>query len=173
MKDENNRKTLVNCKNSEFLPAALQARKIVYEYYSKIDAEGIAERFRERFKDKESETGDILAFISDVIQEIFIQYPVETVKIAAIAGFMTEYEAENMDTSELFALLLECALSTRVLDFFINLARSGARNTDGIYAALILLRVISGGMTTSQPESAQNTNDTNEIASVGDMSENA
>lgn len=171
MKDENNRKTLVNCKNSEFLRAASQARKIVYEYYTKIDAQSIAERFREQFQEGETEAGNILAFISDVIQEIFIEYPAETVQIAAIAGFMSIDEAENMDASELFALLLECALSERVLDFFINAARSGGKNTDGIYAALILLRVISGGMNTSESESAQNTNDTNESASVGDMSE--
>ena len=169
MKDENTRKTLANCKNSEFLNAALQARKIVYEYYAKIDAQGIVERFRKEFKDGESSAGDILAFMSDVIQEIFMQFPAETVKLAAIAGFMTVDEAENIEPSELFEILLECALSTRVLDFFINVDRSGGRNTGGIYAALILLRVISGGMNTSESESAQNTNDTNENALNGDM----
>lgn len=173
MDKENNRKTLANCKNSEFLNAAMQARIIVYEYYTKIDAQSIAERFKTEFKEGEAEAGNILAFISDVIGKIFMQFPAETVKLAAIAGFMTVDEAENIDPSELFEILLECALSTRVLDFFINVARSGGKNTDGIYAALILLRVISGAMSTSAKESQQNTNGTNENGLNSDISESA
>ena len=173
MKNGKDRKTLVTCKNSEFMPAALKARKIVYEYYSKIDAKGISERFDERFKDKKGTVAAFLGFITEIIEEIFIQFPKETVQIAAIAGFMSVEEAEEMDTSELYGLLLECALSTRVLDFFINVARSGGKDTDAIFAALILLRVISGNMITSQSKSNQNTNDTNENVPVGDTSESA
>ena len=173
MSNENKRKTLANCKNSEFLPAAMKARRIVYEYYTKIDGKGISERYAEEIKDKETQVEKVLSFISDVIDEIFMQYPAETIEIAAIAGFMTIEEAETIEPAELYGILIECALSTRVLDFFINAARSVGRNTDSIFAALILLRLISGAATTSETKSQQNTKDTNASASVGDMSENA
>ena len=171
MSIENSRKTLANCKNSEFLPAAMKAKRLVYEYYTKIDAKEIAERYQNEIKDKEKRVQDILDFINDVIDEIFMQFPAETVQIAAICGFMTVEEAESIEPSELYEILLECALSTRVIDFFINAARSVGKDTDGIFAALILLRLICGGMTTSESESPQNTTDTNATVSNGDTSE--
>lgn len=167
-KTENTRKTLANCKNSDFLPAAMKARKIVCETYKKINVKSIVERF------KESDTqnaGAMLEMIMNVIGTIFTEYPAETVQLAAIAGFMTEDEAENVPPTELFAILLECALSVRVLDFFISVENMGGKNTDGIYPALIFLRVISGAMNTSDSESQTNTTDTSANASAGDISE--
>lgn len=165
MKDENTRKTLANCKNSEFLPAAMKARKIVCESYNKINVKSIVERFRES---DTQDAGAMLDMIMNVISAIFTEYPAETVQLAAIAGFMTEEEAENVPPTELFAILLECALSVRVLDFFISVENMGGKNTDGIYPALIFLRVISGAMNTSGSESQTNTSDLNESASNGD-----
>ncbi len=170
MKEENTRKTLANCKNSEFLPAAMKARKIVCESYNKIDVKSIVERF------KNSDTQDpaeMLEMMLNIISAIFSEYPAETVQLAAIAGFMTEDEAESVPPTDIFAILLECALSVRVLDFFISVENMGGKNTANIYPALIFLRVISGAMNTSGSESQTNTTDTSESASVGDTPENA
>lgn len=170
MKEENTRKTLANCKNSEFLPAAMKARKIVCESYNKIDVKSIVERF------KNSDTQDpaeMLEMMLNIISAIFSEYPAETVQLAAIAGFMTEDEAESVPPTDIFAILLECALSVRVLDFFISVENMGGKDTDSIYPALIFLRVISGAMSTSDSESQTNTTDTSENASVGDTPENA
>lgn len=170
MSNENTRKTLVNCKNSEFLPAAMKARKIVCESYNKINVKSIVERF------KDSDTQDaaeMLEMMMNIISTIFSEYPAETVQLAAIAGFMTEEEAENVPPTDIFAILLECALSARVLDFFISVENMGGKNTANIYPALIFLRVISGAMNTSDSESQTNTNDSNENVSAGDMPESA
>jgi hypothetical protein len=180
---ENKRKTLANCKNSEFLPAAMKSRALVYEYYKKINIEEIMERFRSKYEQNNDEddkkkaaaenTKAIFGLISDVIGAIFTEYPTETVQIAAIAGFMSEEEAESIDPSEIYMILLECALSVRVLDFFINAARMDGRDTDGIFRALIFLRLIGGEMNTSGKESQNSTTDTSASAAAGDMSENA
>lgn len=170
MKDENTRKTLANCKNSEFLPAAMKARKIVCESYNKINVKSIVERF------KNSDTQDpaeMLEMMMNIISTIFSEYPTETVQLAAIAGFMTEEEAENVPPTDIFAILLECALSARVLDFFISVENMGGKNTENIYPALIFLRVISGAMNTSDSESQTKTNDLSENALAGDMPESA
>lgn len=170
MKDENTRKTLANCKNSEFLPAAMKARKIVCESYNKIDVKSIVERF------KNSDTqnpAEMLDMMMNIIGTIFSEYPAETVQLAAIAGFMTVEEAESVPPTDIFAILLECALSVRVLDFFISVENMGGKDTDSIYPALIFLRVISGAMSTSDSESQTSTTDTIENASVGDTPENA
>ena len=170
MKGENTRKTLANCKNSEFLPAAMKARKIVCESYNKINVKSIVERF------KDSDTQDpaeMLEMMMNIISTIFSEYPTETVQLAAIAGFMTEEEAENVPPTDIFAILLECALSVRVLDFFISVENMGGKNTANIYPALIFLRVISGAMNTSDSESQTNTNDSSENVSAGDMPESA
>lgn len=170
MNNENARKTLANCKNSEFLPAAMKARKIICDTYKKINVKELIEQFKE---DDTSDAGKMLEMIMGIIETIFTEYPTETVQLAAIAGFMTEEEAENIPPTDLFAILLECALSMRCLDFFISVESMGGKNTDGIYHALIFLRVISGAMSTSGSESQQNTSDTKENVSVGDISESA
>ena len=173
MSIENKRKTLANCKNSEFLAAAMKARKIVCEYYGKVDVKEISERFKSKYESDSMKPEAIIGLVNDVIGVLFTEYPAETVQIAAIAGFMTEDEAENIAPSELYAILLECALSERVLDFFISVDSSVGKNTGGIYAALILLRVISGAVNTSAKESEQNTNGMTDSLPVGAMSENA
>lgn len=170
MSNENTRKTLANCKNSEFLPAAMKARKIVCDTYKQINVKEIVERFKD---DDTADATKMLDMIMSIIGEIFTEYPAETVRLAAIAGFMTEEEAENIPPTDIFAILLECALSVRVLDFFISVENMGGKDTGGIYPALIFLRVISGAMNTSDSESQQNTNDTNASASVGDTLESA
>lgn len=167
-KTENERKTLANCRNSEFLPAAMRARKIVCESYNKIDVKSIVERFK---KSDTQNPAEMLGMMMDIIGTIFSEYPAETVQLAAIAGFMTEEEAESVPPTDIFAILLECALSVRVLDFFISVENMGGKNTDGIYPALIFLRVISGEMNTSDSESQMNTTDTSANASAGDISE--
>ena len=170
---ENKRKTLANCKNSEFLPAAMKSRKIVCESYEKIDVRAIMERFKESYNADTKDASAVLQMMTDIISTIFTEYPAETVQLAAIAGFMTEEEAETIAPTELFAILLECALSERVLDFFISVESTAGKNTGGIYPALIFLRVICGEMNTSGSESPQNMNGTNASASAGDTSENA
>ena len=170
MSNENTRKTLANCKNSEFLSAAMKARKIVCDTYKQINVKEIVEQFKD---DDTADATKMLDMIMSIIGAIFTEYPAETVRLAAIAGFMTEEEAENIPPTDIFAILLECALSVRVLDFFISVENMGGKDTGGIYPALIFLRVISGAMNTSDSESQQNTNDTNASASVGDTLESA
>lgn len=170
MSNENKRKTLSNCKNSEFLPAAMKARKIVCDTYKQINVKEIVERFKD---DDTADATKMLKMIMSIIGAIFTEYPAETVRLAAIAGFMTEEEAENIPPTDVFAILLECALSVRVLDFFISVENMAGKNTGGIYPALIFLRVISGAMNTSDAESRQNTSNTSAIASVGDTLESA
>lgn len=170
MSNENTHKTLANCKNSEFLPAAMKARKIVCDTYKQINVKEIFERFKD---DDTADATKMLDMIMSIIGEIFTEYPAETVRLAAIAGFMTEEEAENIPPTDVFAILLECALSVRVLDFFISVENMGGKDTGGIYPALIFLRVIAGAMNTSDAESQQNTSDTSESASVGDTLESA
>lgn len=173
MDNENKRKTLANCKNSEFLSAAMKARKIVYEYYQHINVTEIMERLKQQYEADTNNPASVLHMITDVISAIFTEYPEETVKLAAIAGFMTEEEAETISPTELFSILLECALSERVLDFFISVENTGGRSTVGIYRALIFLRVISGELNTSDSESETGTNEKNESLPVGAMPESA
>lgn len=176
MSIENNRKTLANCKNSEFLAAAMKARVVVCEYYEKVQIRDIIEKFREKYDEEipnEEKAVGVLGMMTDIISEIFMQFPAETVRLAAIAGFMTEEEAESISPTDIYAILLECALSVRVLDFFISVESTAGRNTGGIFRALTFLRLISGVMTTSDSESQNSTTDTKENVLAGDISESA
>lgn len=175
MSDEIKRKTLANCKNSEFLPAAMKSRRIVCDAYTKININEIMERFRGKYEgeDAEQNTAAVVGLINDVIGAIFEEKPVETVQLAAVAGFMSVDEAESIPPTELFAILLECALSERVLDFFISAETMARNNTAGIYPALIFLRAICGAMNTSESESQSSTTDISEKSPSGDMSESA
>ena len=173
MAEEKARKTLANCKNSEFLKRAMEVRKMVCEYYGKIDVKSIAARYKDKYADKNETAETVREFILDVISAIFAEHPVETVKLVAIAGFMTEDEAESIAPSELFGIFLECALSERVLDFFINVERSAGSGMDGILAAFVTLKVIAGGMTTSAQESQNSMTDTAEKSPAGDTAVSA
>lgn len=175
MSDEIKRKTLANCKNSEFLPAAMKSRRIVCDAYTKININEIMERFRGKYEgeDAEQNTAAVVGLINDVIGAIFEEKPVETVQLAAVAGFMTVDEAESISPTEIFAILLECALSERVLDFFISAETMERKDTESIYPALIFLRAICGAMNTLESESQNSTTDISEKSPSGDMSESA
>jgi hypothetical protein len=191
MAEETARKTLANCKNSEFMAAAMKARRLVYECYNAMDITAIIERFREKAKAAHEETenaaGDekakeaaqikesivALQLLPDVLFEVFEKYPTETVRLAAVCGFMTEDEAENADPAVLFEIILECATNKRVLDFFINAEKLAISVTGSIYPALKYLQLISGMKNTSESESQNSTNDTAEKLHAGDTSENA
>lgn len=191
MAEETARKTLANCKNSEFLPVAMQTRRIVYDCYKAMDITDIIERFRKNaeaaHKETENAAGDekatetaqmkegivALQLLPDVLFEVFEKYPAETVKLAAVCGFMTDDEAENADPAVLFEIILECATSKRVLDFFINAEKLAVSVTGNIYPALMYLRLISGARTTLESESQSETSNTAEKSPVGDISGNA
>lgn len=191
MAEEKARKTLANCKNSEFLPCAMKTRRIVYECYNAMDISAIIERFREKAKaahdetenaagdEKAKETAQIkesivaLQLLPDVLFEVFEKYPAETVKLAAVCGFMTEDEAENADPAELFEIILDCATNKRVLDFFINAEKLAISVTGSIYPGLMYLQLIAGAKNTLESESQTKTSDTAEKSHAGDMSENA
>lgn len=162
MYDETKRKTLANCKLSEFTAQANKYRRFVNEYYKKLNVPELAKKFVEKYKDKDAEghTEVSREFISDVLTAMLEEYPAETVKAISIMGFMTYEEAENLDPTEAFWIALECIMSQKVLDFFISVESLGGRTTDSILPVLIFLKQAFSEKNTLDSES--NTSQENE-----------
>ena len=174
MNTENKRKTLANCKLSEFSAQAVKIRQQVYEYYHKLRVSEIAKKYVEKYKnedvDRDSLSKDL---ISDVFFAMLSEMPLDTLHLIASLAFMSDEEAEELDPSEALGIVVECATSQKVLDFFINAEKLVGKDTDSILPVLIFLKAISLAMNTSESESPQPTNNMNENASVGVTSESA
>lgn len=155
-------KTLANCKNSEFLPQANRCKKLIYDFYEKIDLQKIAAQYREQYqKAATEEISEVSkAFVSEVMTTMLEKYPVDTISVIAALGFMTFEEADEADPSDLLAIGLQCMSSRRVMDFFINVAALGGKDTVGILQVLISIKRIFGEKSTSEKESSSNTENT-------------
>lgn len=158
----NSRKTLANCKNSEFMAQANKTRKLVNEYYHKINIPAIAANYKEKYQDKDAEQSNEVSreFITDVFTTMLEEYPVDTIGVIAVMGFMTVDEAEEVDPSELLKIVFECISSQRVLDFFINVEVLVGSGTDSILPILMYFKQIFTAKNTSGNESNTNTENT-------------
>lgn len=170
MAEENKRKTLANCKLSEFTKQAMQVRYIANEYYTAIDFPSIIEKYKDRDTKDKTVFREIL---NDVLNKALIEHPEQYVKVIAAEAFISEEEAELLDPTEALAIFLECAMSQRVLDFFISVERMAQTGTDGILPALIFLRQIISETNTSESELQNSTTDISEKSPSGDMSGSA
>ena len=170
-KIENKRKTLANCKLSEFTKAAMQVRDLVCEYYKLLDIPKLAEKYKDIDAEKKPEV--FKNILIDIMREGMMNHPIETVNIIAAEAFLTFEEAEELEPIEALEIFLECAMSRRVIDFFINVEVLAQSGTDSILPALILLKQTISAMNTSESESQSSTTDISEKSNVGDMSESA
>lgn len=170
MKEETARKTLANCSLTEFTRQAMKVRGLVSDYYEKIDFPKIIEKYKGIDAKDDSVYRNIM---TDVINKAMCEYPEEYVSIIAAEGFMTFEEAEQLSPSDALNIFLECAMSQRVLDFFINVELMAQSGTDSILPVLIFLKRAFSETSTSESESQSNTTDTNESAAVGDTLESA
>lgn len=166
--EETKRKTLVNCKLSEFTRQAMIVRGIVSDYYTSIEFPKIIEKYKDR---DVKDTSLFKEIINDVVNKAWTQFPEKYVKVIAAEAFLTEEEAENLDPSEAYEIFLECAMSRRVLDFFINVELTAQSGTESILPVLIFLRQGILETNTSESESQNSTNDISENLTAGDMSE--
>ena len=165
---ETKRKTLANCKLSEFTRQAMIVRGIVSNYYTSIDFPKILEKYKDR---DVKDTSLFREIINDVVNKAWTQFPEKYVKVIAAEAFLTEEEAENLEPSEAYEIFLECAMSRRVLDFFINVELTAQSGTESILPVLIFLRQGISETNTSEFESQNSTNDISENSTAGDMSE--
>ena len=165
---ETKRKTLANCKLSEFTRQAMIVRGIVSNYYTSIDFPKILEKYKDR---DVKDTSLFREIINDVVNKAWTQFPEKYVKVIAAEAFLTEEEAENLEPSEAYEIFLECAMSRRVLDFFINVELTAQSGTESILPVLIFLRQGISETNTSESESQNSTNDISENSTAGDMSE--
>lgn len=166
--EETKRKTLANCKLSEFTRQAMIVRGIVSDYYTSIEFPKILEKYKDR---DVKDTSLFKEIINDVVNKAWTQFPEKYVKVIAAEAFLTEEEAENLDPSEAYEIFLECAMSRRVLDFFINVELTAQSGTESILPVLIFLRQGISETNTSESESQNSTNDISENSTAGDMSE--
>lgn len=166
--EETKRKTLANCKLSEFTRQAMTVRGIVSDYYTSIEFPKILEKYKER---DVKDTSLFKEIINDVVNKAWTQFPKKYVKVIAAEAFLTEEEAENLEPSEAYEIFLECAMSRRVLDFFINVELTAQSGTESILPVLIFLRQGISETNTSESESQNSTNDISENLTAGDMSE--
>jgi hypothetical protein len=166
--EETKRKTLANCKLSEFTRQAMIVRGIVNDYYTSIEFPKILEKYKER---DVKDTSLFKEIINDVVNKAWTQFPEKYVKVIAAEAFLTEEEAENLEPSEAYEIFLECAMSRRVLDFFINVELTAQSGTESILPVLIFLRQGISETNTSESESQNSTNDISENSTAGDMSE--
>ena len=166
--EETKRKTLANCKLSEFTRQAMIVRGIVSDYYTSIEFPKILEKYKER---DVKDTSLFREIINDVVNKAWTQFPDQYVKVIAAEAFLTEEEAEELEPSEAYEIFLECAMSRRVLDFFINVEITAQSGTESILPVLIFLRQGILETNTSESELRNSTNDISENSIAGDMSE--
>ena len=119
MSSETKRKTLANCKLSEFSAQANRIRKQVYDYYHAINVPVILKEYADKYKDVGAESKDAVSkeFISSIFDAIMTEHPLETVSLIASLAFMTVDEAEELAPVEALEIVLECVFSQRVLSY--------------------------------------------------------
>lgn len=162
MSEEQRLKTLANCKNSEFMAQANKTRRLVNDYYHKLNIVELAKKYSEKYKGKERDQIREVSreFVSDVFATMLEDFPKETIQIIAVLGFMTYDEAEEIDPTDALGIVLQCISSKRVMDFFINVEVLAGSGTDSILPVLIYLKRIFGEKNTSDKESNTNTENT-------------
>lgn len=115
------RKTLANCKLSEFMRQVNAMRHAVAGYYNDLDLHAIADKYKE--------TKDTKAYISDILDSMLDENAEKTVEIIGMAAFMTYEESQQMLPSEMMDIVLELVQSLRVMDFFTSVVNLAGKNT--------------------------------------------
>lgn len=172
--NENKRKTLANCKLSEFSAQAIKIRKMVDEYYHAINVPELLKKYANEYKGIDAADRDAVSqkLIGGILDAMLTEHPVETVKIIAAMSFLTYDEAEELEPSEALEIVLDCITSQKVIDFFINVERLGGKGMDSILPVLIFLKALILEMNSSESKSQNNTEITSESLPVGDTPEN-
>ena len=152
------RKTLANCKLSEFARQANAIRHYAAEYYKLLDLNAIKKDIIDRF----GEEADGKELVSAILDKMLDANAEATVRIIGLAAFLTYDEAEQLSPGEAIDIVLECITSERVADFFINAARWAGMNTADISKTLTSIRSIFSGKDTSQNQSITSNSSTSE-----------
>ena len=172
---ENKRKTLANCKATDFLRQANKIRKVAKEYYDALNISGIRDRMAKKYatQDETGKAATRAEYASEILDAILDENAEKTVEIIGMVAFLEPEQAEQLEPAEMFEILFDCLTSSRVMDFFIKLASLGGSDTANILQVLISAKSMCSEMTTSGNTSQNAIPDTTESASVGDMSESA
>lgn len=166
-------KTLANCSPAEFLPAAYKTRRLFHSFYKLIDMDSLRERAAKQLEG--AEPGDkpriMREYFESVLFEMLERHPAKTVEIAGALAL--KESGEDLEPLEILQILTEAMTTERILDFFISLEALAGNNTGGIWQMLMLLKLISTAIHTSETESDSSTKNGAEPSPAGDMSENA
>lgn len=165
MENEKARKTLANCKLSEFTRQANKIRHAVTEYYKTLNITGIRDRIAVEYKDADEKGKQALSnrFVSEILDVMLEENAEKTVEIIGMAAFLTYEEAELLEPDEGIDIVLECVGSDRVMNFFTRLVNLGQTSSGDTSRLLTSLKSITSGKNTSGSQSqSKSENTTNE-----------
>jgi hypothetical protein len=162
MSDETKRKTLANCKLSEFTRQANRIRHAVADYYKTLDITGIRDRIAVEYKDADETKKQRLSkkFVSEIMDAMLEVNAEKTVEIIGMIAFLTYEESEKLEPDEAFDIVLECVGSDRVMNFFTRLVNLAGTGSDDTSRLLTSLRSITSGKNTSGNQSSNSTENT-------------
>lgn len=128
-------KTLANCKPSEFLIQTSKIRKAVFKWLTLTDVLNIRKRkpnIDPSASDEEQRklTSDqIKKNLSDMLDSILDEHPMETLELMALLCFIDPKEADNHPMGDYLKAISEMISDEAVMDFFISLVKLDQRTT--------------------------------------------
>ena len=159
MEAETKRKTLANCKLSEFARQANAIRHYAAEYYKLLDIEATKKEILDRFGTDAKASRELVSAIVDKMLDTNAE---ATVRIIGLAAFLSYDEAEMLSPGEAINIVLECVTSERVADFFINAASWAGMNTADISKMLTSIRLNFSGKDTLPNQSTTSSSNISE-----------
>lgn len=137
------RKTLANCKLSEFIAQCDKVATIVETSLNDINYATVIDGLREKYQDIDidEDTTAYIRLATDVFKNIMLSNSEATVRLIAALSFMTYEEAEELDPTEALNIFLTCVFSERVIDFFLSYRQLEHKNSGLISTVLIWLKV--------------------------------
>lgn len=167
-------KTLANCTLSEFMGQAYKAREAFHALYAAAGVDRLRDDFLKQAQGADGEEARkkvSKAYTERLFWALLSKAPEKTAAVIAACGFMSVEEAEKLQPTEALSILMACAESKDVLDFFINAERLAGNSTGGILLMLTLLRLSVSDADTSPMQSQNSTKPDAEKSSAGDTSE--
>lgn len=162
MSEETRRKTLANCKLSEFARQANAIRHYVSDYYKTLDLAAVKKAIVDNAESEEAKQSSGREYVSRILDKMLDENAESTVRLIGMLAFLSMNEAEQLAPGEAIDIVLECITSDRVTDFFISAANWAGINTGGISKTLISLKSMFSGNATSENQSSISTNSTSE-----------
>lgn len=128
-------KTLANCKPSEFLIQTNKIRKSVFNWLTVTDILNIRKRrpvidlsISKEEKDKII-SDQIKKNLSDMLNAILDEHPMETLELMALLCFIDPKEADDHPISDYLNAVSEVLGDEAVLNFFVSLVKLDQRTT--------------------------------------------